>query len=158
MSTVKKPIKAIFGQRLPGRVSAGSQASFRKEATTSARADMSKILARYSELTKNLHANTPDVLINALTPAFDKSQEYVPVKTGDLANSGVLSAEIAGADEAEASITYGSAEIWYAAQVHEYVWLNHKAPTRSKYLQAALEEELDSFIVSAAVDYATMLG
>src|SRR3972149_2232682 len=132
--TKQKVLKADLGQRLPGKVSPGSHAYFRKGATISARQDMEAIISRYEQLVKSLHASTPEILIDALTPAFDKSQEYVPVKGGTLANSGVLEVGV-GTDpnQAEASITYGDADAWYAALVHEYVWLNHEYPTRAKY-------------------------
>jgi hypothetical protein len=125
-----------------------------------ARESMAEVIKNYSDLIKHLKGVTPEVLRNALEPVFDKSQEYVPQKTGALRASGEL--EVIGAmgsaHEPEGSITYGNSEAWYAALVHEYVWLNHEPPTRAKYLQSALEEEIDSFLSSLAVDYAMALG
>lgn len=155
---MRRVFRAGLGQRLPGHVSPGTHAYFRKGATLSAREGMRQVIARYNQLIRDLNVNTPEVLANALQPAFDKSQEYVPVKTGTLANSGVLEIDDDDPERIIASITYGDAEAWYAALVHEYTWLNHQPPTRAKYLQYALEECIDEFIVSAAVDYATILG
>lgn len=155
----RKVFSTGFGQRLPGRVRPGSHAYFRRNATLSARAAMQEIIARYNQLIRNMDASTPEILANALQPAFDLSQLYVPVKTGLLQRSGVLAVEEDTATgQTEASITYGDAEAWYAALVHEFTWLNHEYPTRAKYLQEALEESVDDFIVSAAVDYATLMS
>jgi len=148
---------ANLGQRLPGRTRQGSHAYFRKQATVSARGSMAGIVRRYELLIRNLESATPDIVRNALEPVFQKALEYVPKKTGALAASGKL--EVTGTPgDVEGTITFGDAKSWYAALVHEYVWLNHEPPTRAKYLQAALEEELDSFLTSLAVDYAMVLG
>lgn len=153
-----KTIRAGFSPRLPGKVREGSHAYYRKGATLSARQAMADIISQYEALTKRLHAATPEILLNAMTPAFNKSQLYCPVKTRTLLESGKLEVETSEAGRTTASITYGSSVAWYAALVHELVYLNHKEPTRAKFLQSALEEELDSFIVSAAVDYAALMG
>jgi len=118
---------------------------------------MATVLENYTKLIRHLRTVTPDALLNALDPVFQKSQEYVPVKTGSLQSSGVMRVEGEG-NNLEGSIVYGNPVAWYAAIVHEYVWLNHEPPTRAKYLQAALEEELDSFMLSLAIDYAAALG
>lgn len=152
----KTVISAGLG-RMPGRVREGSPAFYRKQAIGTARASMKAVVDKYAKLVKHLQTVTPDVLWNALEPVFQKSQDYVPVRTGELKFSGDMRVEGVG-DTLEGSITYGNPTAWYAALVHEYVWLNHQPPTRAKYLQSAMEEELDSFMVSIAVDYATALG
>jgi hypothetical protein len=118
---------------------------------------MADIIRSYEDIIKSLHDVTPEAIRRALEPVFDKSQEYVPQRTGLLASSGILEVE-GSRGNVEGSITYGNMQAWYAAMIHEYVWLNHKPPTRAKYLQSALEEEMDSFLTSLAVDYAMALG
>jgi hypothetical protein len=118
---------------------------------------MAAVLKRYEAFVRNFQDVTPDVLRNALQPVFDKSQEYVPVRTGDLKDSGVITVT-SSHDRTEGEITYGNAQAWYAALVHEYVWLNHAPPTRAKYLQSAMEEELDNFMTSIALDYSIAMG
>lgn len=147
-------VSANFGKRLPGKTRHGSQAFYRKHATIEGRQGMAEILKRYSAFIRQLEGATPEILENAMMPAFNKSQEYVPKDTLALAQSGRLTVE--NGPRPTAFITYGDEKAWYAALVHEYTWLNHEPPTRAKYLQAALEEELDSFLTSLAVDYATM--
>jgi hypothetical protein len=117
---------------------------------------MKNVIARYEKLIRSMKSATPDILYNAMIPVFEKSQEYVPKDTGALEASGVL--EVSTGEFPAATITYGDKDTWYAALVHEFVWLNHEPPTRAKYLQNAMEEEIDSFLVSMAVDYATLLG
>lgn len=153
----KTKISAGLNLRLPGRVKTGSNAFYRRGALKSARASMQDVVQNYAKLVRHLKGITPDALRNALDPVFLKSQIYVPVSTGTLKETGQIRVEGVG-DTLEGSITYGDARAWYAAIVHEYVWLNHESPTRAKYLQAAMEEELDSFMVSLTVDYATALG
>lgn len=157
MAIPKKTIKAGFAGRLPGRVREGSQAFYRKQAVGTARASMAGVLKRYEAFVRNFKGATPDVVHNALVPVFDKSQEYVPVRSGELKQSGQLNVTSAG-DKVVGEITYGNPIAWYAALVHEYVWLNHEPPTRAKYLQSALEEEIDNFMTSIALDYSLVMG
>jgi hypothetical protein len=123
----------------------------------SARESMATVVRNYERIIKQLHSVTPDAVRNALEPVFNKSLEYVPYKSGRLSESAILEVE-GSPGNIRGSITYGNHEAWYAALVHEYVWLNHNPPTRAKYLQSALEEEMDSFLTSLAVDYASALG
>jgi hypothetical protein len=83
-----------------------------------------------------------EILYDALKPTFDKSQKYVPVATGDLKASGYLQVQRQGALRAYvAEIGYGRGGFpSYAIYVHETP-IFHKAPTRWKFLQAALEED-----------------
>jgi hypothetical protein len=150
----KKRIGVNLGGKLPGRARVGSKAFLRKGASTSASADMEVIIQGYSLVIKQLRDMTPDVLRNALTPVFEKSQKYVPKDTRALMTSGMIEIK---ENPLRAEISYGnhpSVNAWYAGIVHEYTWVNHKPPTRSKYLQAAMEEELDTFLASITTDYA----
>jgi hypothetical protein len=118
---------------------------------------MAQVIRNYEGIIKQLHDVTPDAVKNALEPVFNKSLEYVPYKSGVLSESAIL--EVEGTPgNVRGSITYGNHSAWYAALVHEFVWLSHNPPTRAKYLQSALEEEIDSFLTSLAVDYASALG
>lgn len=143
--------------RLPGATRPGSFASWRKTAGISMRKDMSDIIRNYESLIKSLESATPTILWSAIQPVYNKSQIYVPKKTGALASSAQL---IAGTDERGrpmVTLTYGDSTAPYAAIVHEFVHLNHEYPTRAKYLQGALEEEKDAFLTSVAVDYMAIM-
>lgn len=157
MATKRKPKSSVSGgfdyTRLPGNVRQGSQAYFRKFTTQGGRVSMSDVIDRYSNLIKMLQDITPSVVQAALMPVFNRSQVYVPKKSGALAASGQLNVFPMEGGTVEAEIVYGSQEAWYAALVHEFVWLHHDAPTRAKYLQQAMEENIDEFIAEFAVYY-----
>lgn len=127
-------------------------------ASRGGQSSMADIISRYEALIRRLRGITPTAVRDALTPAFNKSQVYVPKKTGALMASGQLNVFPAEGDTVTGEITYGDDEAWYAALIHESVWLNHAAPTRAKYLQNAMEEEFDAFLVSVAVDYTMAMG
>lgn len=152
-----KNFSADFGSKLPGKVKTGSPAFYRKVTTKSARTSMSEIIKRYSDLITSLELATPTILANAMQPVYNRSQIYVPKKSGALMASAQLTVGTDERGRPMISLTYGDAETPYAALVHELVYLNHESPTRAKYLQNAMEEELDSFLTSVAVDYAMLL-
>ena len=154
----KSSFVADFGPKLPGRTKVGSLASFRKTFTKVGRASMAQIIKRYSDLIKSLEEATPTILFNAMQPVYNRSQVYVPKKTGALSDSAQLLSGTNEQGRPMVSLVYGNEEAPYAAIVHEMVGLNHASPTRSKYLQSAMEEEFDAFITSVAIDYAMVIG
>lgn len=140
------PIRAGFAPELRRRGKSGS-------AGRQAAAEMQAIIRRYSQIIQRLKLNTPEHLREAMYPVFDKSQEYVPVATGMLRASGELESGRISANRFGAWITYGSPAVRYAAIVHERVDIPHDPPTSAKYLQRAMEEELDAFLVNLATMY-----
>ena len=158
MTAPKRSVAAGFDfKRLGGGVNWGSNAFYRKVATQDARLQMAEIIKRYSQLIDKIKSASPEIIGNALKPVFKRAQYYVPEKTGALWESGKLSFGINEKGKAFANITFGNEEAWYAAMVHEFVWQQHEAPTRSKYLQAAMEEGLDGVMKSLQVDYTGLL-
>lgn len=145
--------RADFAPRLPGGVKANSRAAFRKSSTQNARQDMAEIIRRYETLIRHLENITPQILFNAVQPVRNRAAVYVPKKTGALAASERIQFGVSEGGKPMVSLTYGDESAWYAAIVHEMVGLNHESPTRAKYLQAALEEEMDAFLTSVTVDY-----
>lgn len=87
---------------------------------------------------------SPEIMIEALEPTLALAQEYVPFDTGELYNSAYL--------EDTSTKTIPRVEIgyarrgrpYYAMYVHEMVHIPHQAPTRAKWLQAAVMEDLDN--------------
>ncbi len=144
MATKKGPFQANVGYvRLPSRTSEGSRADFNKVYTQSARQSMAAIINRVNAIFEGTKARLPGVLEDALAPTFELSQNYCPVKTGALKESGSLTSGVKN-NKAFASISYGAGgKVHYAAIVHERTDMRHNFPTRSKYLQAALEEDLE---------------
>lgn len=131
-------------KRLPGNVTWGSKAFYRKTATQDARLAMKDIIAKYEQLLGRIKGATPEAMEAAMKPIFKRAQFYVPEKTGALWESGKM--VVTKGAKPKVTITFGNEEAWYAAIVHEFVWLAHEAPTRSKYLQAAMEEGLDKLL------------
>lgn len=138
--------------RLGGRVRTGSVAFHRKNATLSARSSMAEITQRYSNIVKRLKQVTPEAIRHALTPAYELSQMYVPVDTGNLRATGLIRVTEEG-NTIVGNINYGGPDAPYAAIVHERMDLRHTPPTRAKYLQSAMEEEYSSFLIYLATTY-----
>ena len=129
--------------KLPGRAAEGSAAYYNKQFTESARASMAGIIQRFQEVINNIKGATIESLEEAMTPTFDKAQLYCPKKTGALVESGEMILGTNADDSAYCRIASGGGgTIPYAAIVHERTDLHHEPPTRSKYLQSAVEEDL----------------
>lgn len=76
----------------------------------------------------------------ALEAPFELSQKYCPKDTGRLVESGYLTVS-ASAWGPRGEVGYAPHnDPPYGIWVHERTDLHHKAPTRAKFLQAALEE------------------
>lgn len=103
------------------------------------RESLEAILGNLDDFIAHMDDVSPDILVEALEPIFEKSQEYVPVDTGDLKSSGYLQAR-GYRGGARAEIGYGrGGHPDYAIFVHEMPY-THAAPTRAKFLQVAIDE------------------
>jgi hypothetical protein len=119
--------------------------------TQQTKADMARVLRDFNRIVKNLEGAVPQVLLYAAQPIFDKSQVYVPLDTGRLMESGYM--EVSGSrEDAVLEIGYGrGGDPPYAPIVHENMDVHHATPTRSKFLQAAIDEHLDDILPRAGV-------
>lgn len=133
-------------KRLPGSTREGSQAFWRKIATKDARLAMADIIRQYDQILKTIRNATPEVLEEALQPIFKQALFYTPEDTGNLWASGQLTSGKNADGNAFARIQFGDETAWYAALVHEFVWLRHQSPERAKYLQSAMEEGMDDLL------------
>lgn len=132
--------------RLPSRTSAGTKANFNKALTKDTRAAMQGIIHKVESLFNQTKGLLPEVMEQSLEPTFAKSQNYCPVDTGKLLDSGNLYVD-SFKERPRVTISYGGGgTVHYAALVHEFTHLHHKPPTRSKFLQAALEEDYDNIL------------
>lgn len=118
----------------------GHSAEFR-QAQMDARSSMARVISNYRRLINELENVTPDILLEALEPTFEKSQEYCPYDTGRLRDSGYLQiTQFRGNPTVE--IGYGlGGEPPYTVNVHENLEWRHKYPTRAKWLEVALLED-----------------
>lgn len=127
------------------RLHAGRSASL-KEATLSAREQFKAIRDNFDRLVSGLRDITPDAVEYALQPILDRSQELVPVKTGELKNSGYLEVRRMG-DNTLAEIGYGKGGYpYYAPYVHEDLTAHHEPPTSAKFLEIAANEQMDQIV------------
>lgn len=146
MATRKGPFQANVGYvRLPSRTSEGSRANYNKAFTRSARESMAQIIKEISGIFAREKAALPATLEAVLEPTLGLSMVYCPVKTGKLIESAEIKSGFKDG-RAFAAINYGGGkQVHYAAIVHERTDLNHVFPTRAKFLQAALEEDVGNF-------------
>ena len=105
------------------------------------RAAMRSVISGYQKLVDALQDVTPEIIYDALEPTFEKSQEYCPVDTGRLKDSGYIRiTQFRGTPTVE--IGYGiGGEPPYTVNVHENLNWRHKYPTRAKWLEVALTED-----------------
>lgn len=111
------------------------------KATRDARADMKTVIKNYRDLLAHIENVTPEILYNSLLSTFRKSQNYCPKDTGAMRDSGYLEiTQFRGKPTVEIGYGRGGNPI-YTAAVHENMEWRHKAPTRAKWLQLALNED-----------------
>lgn len=138
MARAKFRFRPTVGRhRVSQHISGTQTASY----TRQARAQMAEVIKNYENLIRHIEEITPELLLEALEPTFELSQEYCPKDTGALVASGYLEIrEFRG--RARVDMGYGRGGIPdYAAAVHENMEWRHKAPTRAKWLQVALSED-----------------
>tara|TARA_Y100000310_G_scaffold335584_1_gene417959 strand:- start:1358 stop:1840 length:483 start_codon:yes stop_codon:yes gene_type:complete len=136
-----QPIKVSVGRQ---RIHSGIAEKRPSEAGYAANIGMQMraIRDRLKGVVAGIENATPDALVFALQPIFDKSQVYVPVETMRLKNSGFLET-VKTMQGASAAIGYAKGgNPFYAAFVHERIWVQHKTPTRAKFLEAAVNEHI----------------
>lgn len=138
-----------FRARIGVQRISGSLDSTQAGYTRDIREQMRAIEKNFGKFVQEAEKVTPSVLREALTPTFEKSQKYCPVDTGDLKKSGYLEVRKQGR-KIQSEIGYGKGNRpFYAVFVHEMLNYKHKAPTRAKFLQAALQE--DAHLISRRI-------
>jgi len=121
------------------RFSGASGAAFQKSVHDS----MQDVISEYKAFLDFIGGVTPEIIRSALEPTFDLSQQYVPVEFGTLRDSGFL--EIT--KDGTVVMGYGKGGVPdYAPFVHERMDQEHQPPTRSKFLQAALDEDFTNVV------------
>lgn|SRR3990167_1393590 len=117
-----------------------SQAASAQALQEQFRQNMGGIIDNLRAFIDEINGVLPEILVEALEETFGKSLEYCPEKTGALRESGYLEAESYRGGAAVA-IGYGKGgQPDYAIYVHEMPYA-HAAPTRAKFLEAALDED-----------------
>jgi hypothetical protein len=112
-------------------------------ATRSAREDIRRITRSLNSVIAELERVTVPALRYALRPIFEQSQEYCPIDTGMLKESGYLEVRRVDANRVQAEIGYAKGgNPHYAVFVHENLEMRHTPPTRAKFLENAVREGL----------------
>ena len=75
---------------------------------------------------------------------------YVPVKTGELKRSGQVDGPNRYGNEWVVSLTYGNADVTYAAEQHETPWYQHPVG-QWKYLETPMKEAAGGMAASIAL-------
>lgn len=101
---------------------------------------------------------SPDIMLSAVQPTYEKSRVYCPYRTGALVNSGYAEVTSTGkTPRVEVGYARGGNPP-YAVFVHEMTSIYHKPPTRSKWLQAALMEDLTLIQERLITNYRNFMG
>lgn len=134
------PFKANVGLSRISAKTDSTHANF----TQSVRQSMAGIIAEYRRWITHIDSQAADVLLEALQPTLDMSQEIVPVATGALKESGYLEKRtVGGLSSVEIGYARGGNPD-YAVIVHEDPDIQHKAPTQYKFLQQPLEQDAEN--------------
>lgn len=155
MPTRKREVHVQIGATRITRASAyASQVTFNQVAQAQGRAITDSLL----EIYRSFEIMSPDVMMDALEPTFQISQDWCPVDTGDLKASGYLAVtEYRGKPRVEIGYAKGGTP-WYAEQVHEDVEMQHTPPTRAKWLQQAVMFDLNGIWHRLGLGYMKLIN
>lgn len=118
-----------------------------------ARASGKRVTDALLKICKGMEDVSNEVMIEALEPTFEKAKMYTPKKTLALVDSGYLQeATFRGKARVEIGFAYRGKPA-YAIYVHEIVEYNHQAPTRAKFLESAVYEDLGEILQRLAAGY-----
>lgn len=135
-----RPFKATVGRSRLGRGVDTTQAEF----TQSTREGLKDVVANFNAWVLNIDSQSADILLEAFESTFEISQERVPVKTGDLKDSGYLEkTQFRGSGRVDIGYAKGGIPD-YAVMVHEIPEYHHEPPTSDKFLQGPLEEDIEN--------------
>ena len=127
--------------------------------TRDIRAQMKSIEQSFTRFIDTIQANTPAAVEAALMPIFVRSQELVPVRSGKLKRSGFLEIRKGSKGQTQGEVGYAKGGVpHYAGLQHENLDFQHKAPTQAKFLEQAVNEELNKALDQAAGLYAETMG
>lgn len=101
---------------------------------------------------------TPEIMYEALVPTLELALEYCPIDTGLLRSSAYLEiTEFRGHPRVEMGFARGG-QPEYAVSVHENLEWKHEFPTRAKFLEHAMNEDMDNIRSRLEESYKEMAG
>lgn len=142
MTTTLKQVLAGIGTKKASTPDMSAVAIASSNYSSVMKSQMQAIMQSYAMVIGSVDKVLPQIMYEALEPTLEIAKEYAPVKTGMLRDSGYLDIRAA---QGNAEVIIGFAkggDPEYAAIVHERVDLKHAYPTRSKFLSAALNEDM----------------
>lgn len=99
-----------------------------------------------------------EIMREAIEPTMDLADYYCPKDTHRLVNSQFIEVRnFRGKPRLEAGYAKGGIP-FYGAFVHEATWVPHKEPTRSKWLQAAIMEDMNNIYSRLGQGYRAFMG
>ena len=108
-------------------------------------AQMASVTKELNSIIDQFEDMTPEIMLEALEPTFEKSKRYCPKDTEELVASAYLEiTEFRGKPRVEMGYAKHG-HPFYAAYVHEIPTYEHDPPTRYKFLEAALKEDADRY-------------
>lgn len=133
-------VKAFVGRRLFRGPMAGY---YDQDHAANLQASLADVLGNLKKWISHVKGQTPQIVKEALEPTLELAEYYCPKDTEALVNSSYLVARtFRGNAQAEIGFAKGG-DPDYAIYVHERTDLEHQSPTRSKFLQHAVEEDFD---------------
>lgn len=142
-------IRPYVGKKMTSRAYAMSTDS---NFAANIKAAMDAITENYKGLVSHVQEGLGDVIVEALQPSMDESQELVPFRTGALHDSAYGPEVVARGRGIAVEMGYARGGFpTYAVAVHENIDVFHQPPTQSKFLQSPLEanaEQIQSDIVN----------
>jgi hypothetical protein len=141
----------VGAPKAPSSVSASGYAS-------AIASQMQQIENAYEQLFTAAVGASPEIIYSALIPTKALAEYYTPVKTGKLRASSYLEVTDRG-EMPRVELGFArNGDPPYAAYVHEMVQNVHASPTRSKFLQAAVLEDMDNVKTRIINGYKSLAG
>lgn len=129
-----------------------------KSAAIDMKNSMDGIIKNFKLLSEHVDNVTPEILMEAMEPAFALSQVYCPMDTGTMVASGYLQV-IERYHKPTVEMGYGKGgNPSYTAQVHENLEWRHKKPTQAKWLSRALEESYGQINAQVMLSLKSIVG
>lgn len=135
-----------------------SAVSSRKDFGHAIKDQLQAVIDNYIGWVKSIDGQMAEILLEALEPTFQWSQEIVPVHTGALKDSGYLET---GTFRGHTTVDMGYAKGGtppYAVYVHEALTYFHEPPTQAKFLQAPIEWDANNIQLRVQQGIATAAG
>lgn len=157
--------KMVMGTRLSSMHRITQDMGYRFRAYTSEPDFVSRVQEAMKQISLNLASvlrqvvgATPEIILEALEPTFEKSKYYVPKKTEALLRSAFMRVE---GTPAGVKVVMGYAaegDPYYAIYVHEQVGYFHPLPTRAKFLTRAFDEDMEQIRERLVAGYRRLTG